>query len=992
MLGTGGCFIFFIFLMTTTFSRWNCRAGRLKPGIVAVLSLLLLLLSAAGAARASHIRAGDIQARADATNPRRIFFKLTLYTDKFTVTGATNTVVQDSSFISFGDGTCTKPRLTPRNEFIGGPRVPPTQILPDTDVNFYFFEHTYPSSGEFVVSMIGENRNDLVLNITRSANVTFYISTTIRIDPALAGNRSAVLNAPAIDKGATGQVFLHNPAAFDADGDSLAFELIPSQDVPLGIPGVRADCRPVPRTANGFRSPAALGGTQVRYDGVPVGVPGAEAILVQDPRTGQITWNAPKDAGVYNIAFRVKEFRRTAFGISLIGQVIRDMQIVIQATNNLRPIIRVPNDTCVIAGTSVTGRVSATDVAGPNGDRATAMKLTAISGILPPATFVQTQTGPPLAAGRFEWRTECANIASEPYQVLFSVQDSPPTGSPLIDQKVWRITVVGPPPQNLQAAPGPNSSGNTAQLSWDRYACLTPGARILIFRKENSTTFNPSSCETGIPARLGYQQVGSVSVDTRSFLDDNAGRGLDRGKTYCYRIYVEFPLPAGGKSLASQEACLNFAGRPAVLTNVDVNRTGTTDGQIFVRWTRPVAPVVAGQPAPVRSYRLSRADGLAPVGSFTEVFRDRTNLLDTTFVDNNLNTQARQYTYRLDVVTAATGQNQPSVEASPTASSVRVAAMPNGLTRTVVVNWTYNVPWDNSARPTRVFRRPQAGGAFVEIGTAPSAATGGTYTDRDPTLRLDQTYCYYVQTEGRYAGVPYLQSLLNKSQELCVPLTSEPCAPVLTVRPINCDSLATLGLASAPLGQNPYPIAANRYENRLRWTLGSTPAGCSNGNVRYFRIFYRPTEEGALALIDSTTQLSYVQRNLPSNAGCYAVQAVDAAGRRSVLSNIVCLDNCQFFVLPNIFTPNGDNLNATFRPRLSSPVVRVRFQAFNRWGAKVFEGSQDPLINWDGGGARSESGNSATVSGGIYYYLAEVEFADFKRTKRIYKGWVEVVR
>ena len=979
--------------MTSIFSLWKGLAGRLALRPLALLGLLLLLLGRAETADASHIRAGDIQARADVTNPRRIYFKLTIYTDRFTVTGAANSVLQDSSYIFFGDGTCTKPRAVPRNERIGGPFVPPTRISPDTDVNFYHFEHTYPTSGRFEVSMIGENRNDLVLNLTRSATQAFYISTIILIEPALRGNRSAVLNAPAIDKGATGQVFLHNPAAFDADGDSLDFELIASQDVPLGVPGV-TDCRPQPRIANGFRFPQVLGGVQVRYEGVPRGREGEPGILVQDRRTGQITWNSPREAGIYNIAFRVKEFRRTPFGVDLIGEVIRDMQIVIQATNNLRPTIRVPNDTCVIAGATVVGKVSATDVAGPNGDRATAMKLTAISGILPPATFVQTLTGPPLATGRFEWKTECANIASEPYQVLFSVQDTPPTGSPLIDQKVWRITVVGPPPQNLQATPGPTANGNTTQLTWNSYECQTvPGARMLIFRKENSTIFNPSTCETGIPAGLGYRQIGNVSAADRSFLDDNAGRGLERGKTYCYRIYAEFPLPAGGKSIASREACINFAGRPAVLTNVDVNRTSATDGQILVRWTRPVAPVVPGQPVPARAYRLARAAGLTPAAAdFTTILDNRTDLLDTVFVDNNLDTQLRQYTYRLEVLTPAAGQPAPNSEASPTASSVRLTAAPNGLTKTITVSWACNVPWDNTVLPTRVFRRLGAGGAFVEVGTATSTATGGTYTDRDATLQLDQTYCYYVQTEGRYAGVPYLQSLLNKSQEQCVALTSEPCAPVLTVRPINCDSLATLGLAAAPLGQNPHPVLANRYENRLRWTLGSTPAGCSNTNISSFNIYYRPTEEGELTLIGSTGQLSFVHRNLPGNAGCYAVQAVDAAGRRSPLSNIVCIDNCQFFVLPNIFTPNGDNLNATFRPRLSSPVTRVRFQAFNRWGVKVYESDRDPLINWDGGGARSEASGAAMVSGGIYYYLAEVEFADFKRTKRTYKGWVEIVR
>ena len=63
---------------------------------------------------------------------------------------------------------------------------------------------------------------------------------------------------------------------------------------------------------------------------------------------------------------------------------------------------------------------------------------------------------------------------------------------------------------------------------------------------------------------------------------------------------------------------------------------------------------------------------------------------------------------------------------------------------------------------------------------------------------------------------------------------------------------------------------------------------------------------------------------------------------------------------------------------------------------KVFENTTTAndriLINWDGGGAATESTASRKVSDGVYFYLAEVEFADFANTKRTYKGWVEIVR
>ncbi|MBJ7883286.1 hypothetical protein, partial [Gelidibacter salicanalis] len=49
------------------------------------------------------------------------------------------------------------------------------------------------------------------------------------------------LLAPALDKAATEQVFLHNPAAYDADGDSLSFKLRTCQQVLGGAPAAKSN-------------------------------------------------------------------------------------------------------------------------------------------------------------------------------------------------------------------------------------------------------------------------------------------------------------------------------------------------------------------------------------------------------------------------------------------------------------------------------------------------------------------------------------------------------------------------------------------------------------------------------------------------------------------------------------------------------------------------------------------------------------------------------
>lgn len=58
-------------------------------------------------------------------------------------------------------------------------------------------------------------------------------------------------------------------------------------------------------------------------------------------------------------------------------------------------------------------------------------------------------------------------------------------------------------------------------------------------------------------------------------------------------------------------------------------------------------------------------------------------------------------------------------------------------------------------------------------------------------------------------------------------------------------------------------------------------------------------------------------------------------------------ENC--FLIPNVFTPDGDNLNDEFKPILNCQnlIEKYSLQVFNRWGNKVFETS-NLLEGWDG--------------------------------------------
>jgi gliding motility-associated-like protein len=124
---------------------------------------------------------------------------------------------------------------------------------------------------------------------------------------------------------------------------------------------------------------------------------------------------------------------------------------------------------------------------------------------------------------------------------------------------------------------------------------------------------------------------------------------------------------------------------------------------------------------------------------------------------------------------------------------------------------------------------------------------------------------------------------------------------------------------------------------------------------------------GVLASPEGENDTTYLHEGLQSLAGCYYVTAIDSVGNESAPSNLVCVDNCPSFELPNTFTPNGDGANDRFTPFKPFRFIdRIQLQIFDRWGGLVYE-TTDPAINWDG---RDQRGKE--LPEGVYYYTGSV--------------------
>ena len=945
----------------------------MKPLYVFRLTLLLLLALAVSSAWATHIRAGEITARL--IGERTYEFTITTYTDQEDGAPANR---QETEFdICFGDGS---PATL-------APRWPTPQTIVDigngTARNIYKITHTFPGPGVYVVSAATQNRNAGTVNIRQpSDQISWFVETVLLINPTVGQNTTPVLLNPGVDFTAVvGQRFIHNPGAFDAEGDSLSYRLTISKQ----SPGNTLDaCRGV--NALDYRMPQDVCPGQTETLSGP-------ATFTINPLTGDLIWDAPACPGQYNVAFVVEEWRN---GVK-IGEVTRDMQIIVEDRDNKRPEITVPPEICVEAGTRIQQTVTAIDRPNSRGtrDRLTLSAIGAVFGpdaaLVPPtfATFTfpnQPQVSP--ATGQFVWQTNCAHIRAQPYSVLFKVQDNP--GSvlpPLVDSKTFNIRVVAPRPRNLRATASPG--GRSFVLTWDAYACpgnLPEGVQMIIYRREGCFDKVYDLCETGAPGN-GYVEVGRVPIGTTTFTDTNNGRGFNVGGRYSYRIQSSFPAPLRGTSAPSNEFCANLPRQVPYITNVTVDRTDATQGEITVRWTRPFAlSATTGGPF---EYRLFRITGLTgnPTAQIARIPTDlNPGRPDTVYVDRALNTTANAYRYRIVFYYTFNNALVP-LDSTEAASSVRLAAQ--GAVRSINLSWQFNVPWQNQRY--RIFREvPGQPGTFNQIGETTSL----TFTDNGtaaPVVPMTGglTYCYRVQTVGSYPNAPEVGSpLLNFSQVICAsPIdTTRPCPPVLALDLLDCNTYVT-----GPCEQPP-------FSNKLSWTNPATNGrgeACGTNIIRYNIYYKRYQEDEAFTKIDSVTTpqppaLAYTHGNLTSYAGCYYVTAVNSFGNESQPSNTVCKDNCPAYMLPNVFTPNNDGQNDTFQP-MNCPrfVQSVRFVVYNRWGTKVFEHEGDPLITWAG-----VTTGGQPLPAGTYYYEAEVTFDRLSRNDQTqtFKGWIQLLR
>lgn len=845
-----------------------------RPTRFILIFLMVLSFKATG----THNRAGEIT-----------YTHLFGNTYEFTITTCTKTSSEadrDELEIFWGDGTSD---ILPRTNinFITGANA---------QKNFYVGQHTYTGAGTYVVEVEDPNRNEGVLNITQSVLVPFCIQTTIKITPFLGPDNSIQIEGcPCPEYACFNKKWCYNVKAYDPDGDSLSYQLVPCR-------GENCDELLIPAQ---YIYPNDVGG----------------GALTIDEQTGTICWDSPQVLGEYNFAVLITSWRAGQF----ISSVLHDLQITVTNCLNDPPILNIPPDTCIVAGDSISLPILASDI---NGDDIT-LTATGTPFNLGASSASFTSNSPDEnVVGSFNWQTNCSHPQQAEYQIVFEATDDG-AGVNLSDIQVMRIRVVPPPIENVTV----NPQGGSMNISWDASTC-TNVSEYRIYRSTSPLSGIDDCCIGFEAADAGFELLGTTDPGTLNYLDND---NLVIGNEYCY--FVTALLENGVESCPSDTDCDQLKLEVPIITHVSVVTTDNVNGTDTIIWAPPKELQASVFPGPYE-YRVYRGQGFTGNNEALIHTTPQSTVLentDTIYHDTEgIDNFSSAFYYRVELYSEG-----DLVGTSNKASSVFLTTTPND--NEIALSWTFDVPWTNYEY--EVYREdPTGSGNFTPIATT----TATEYTDTGLVNLVE--YCYKVKAIGEYTAPGIVSPLINWSQEACdEPFDfTPPCPPTVSI-----ESECETGI------------------NTLTWNNPNND--CEEDDAMSYTVYYTPVEGGdfePIAQIDNVNDTVIVFENLESVAGCYYVTATDSVqyNNESDSSNIVCVDNCPIYELPNVFTPDGNNSNDLFHPILPyRHIESIDLTIFNRWGKPVFS-TTDPDINWDG--TYLDSGDDVTE--GVYYYICQI--------------------
>jgi len=677
------------------------------------LGLTILFFLSTFVLFATHQKAAEITY--EHIEGRRFAFTLTTFTYSRSFADRPFLTIQWRGLMG-GGGAQTVARTRNPAEYVGNL----------TNINIYTFEIEFPNDGTFFISMEDPNRNGGVINLPNSINIPIFVETMLVISSAMAPNSSPILLNPPIDVGCFGIPFMHNPGAFDPDGDSLSFRFINCRGAGgLDIPGFR--------------------------------LPSASNSITLDAITGDLVWDSPETIGDFNIAILIEEFRQ---GVR-IGSVMRDMQISIQHCDNRPPVLEIPEFLCVLAGDTLRIPIRATDP-----DSADILTISANGDMLPNRTWISGNRAVSPVYDTLELVFEHRHVRQQPHPIYFRVRDD---GTPNLNTLgTTLIRVIGPPPRFDSLVP----NFDYIALHWTPVSDeAVLGYRI--YRAQSRSGMVQDSCDFGMTDVL-FERIAEIRGDTTFVFRDST---VDQNLLFCYRIVRLYAN--GTVSQMSDEICTTPLSNTPIIEKVSIVETSEFIGQVEIGWRHPLDVDVLSNVDYFR-YVIHRSSG----GNLMSL--DTILVQETSFIDHSApNTQDFPHSYKIELIERSDiSASWESVGFSSVATSTFISATGRNSRVNIAVLQT-SPSWITER--FRIYRKYawQTDDDFAFI-----AETAAPHFLDTENLINDTTYAYRIQAFGRHFDERINTYVLtNWSQKVnATPTIDTPCIQILEVFP-NCNPL-----------------------------------------------------------------------------------------------------------------------------------------------------------------------------------------------------------
>lgn len=886
-----------------------------------LLVVFVLVLVVGAELFALHLRAADIVVERVPGSTTEYLVRLTVFSDNDTdeFDGTPNGIqLADPQEIFLNNES------TPR---LASSVVKGVNVGNNTNKSVYETIVEVPSpNGKFFIKWNGILRNEGIVNIQSVSETPYslYIESFFFLNGFDEPNNSPQMSIDPVDKGYVDAVYTYNSGAYDVDGDSLSYELIPIRAGSTNSSGAMIG-NEIPGTVSP-NDPSIGGGGELEID----------------PVRGTITWGSPKVTGEYNVAIKISEWRN---GIR-IGYVVRDIQIIIEDNNLEPPMLEVPNDTCVVAGSALKADIIAWDV---NNDDVLLeyYGLPKELGALMPISKGFTDS----VVGSFSWSISCEEPRDQPYYSYFKAISNPTKSYRLSTYKEWAISVIGAPIQGVQVS---NQEGGV-ELLWDQYCGQSDKlSGIEVWRRSCDTlAVVRDYCVAGVPSDWGFQKIADLESDAISYLDEN----VFKGSNYFYTLVAKISDINAGLSVASDIVSTETTIDGPWIAQASVLEHDSTKGKVLVDW---YFSSFFNEVGPYK-VELLRSDSLNG-GEYLSIDTLSLNTIkDSSFTDSLLDTYNGEYSYKIKVYY----ESNKLFSESESVSIIDLEAVADQ--RGINLGWDVIAPLFT---PDSLFNKIHKGYPLFGVLDSINGEINA-YADLD--LESDSLYCYYIVKPTAYCNGE-IDTIFEVVSSISCDTTFDfdpPCPPILSLNALYCEE---------------YDPAA-QIQNELWWEWDVYT--CNEEKIQYYELFYKAKEEDDFRSIVQTIDTFYIHQFINTYAGCYKIRTLDKSGNLGWFSNVVCNDNCQSIEFPNVVTPNGDDKNDVFGP-IPFPqfVNEIHFTVINRWGKMVFQGVSNVGILWD-----LKNSDGEEVSDGVYYYEAVVAYDKYRKEDReeIFKGWIYVV-